>query len=153
MVANFVLESSDEIRGFILRQVAVRAAPLVHQIGLVGRLEPGRVVTLAAPFAENLRGNRLVVGALNAVTAAVVGVILNLAVWFSLHTVFREVRSMHGPGFSVDVPVIGSLDPAALLLSLAAILATLRFGAGLATVLGGCAAAGFLLYLAGYATG
>jgi len=110
-------------------------------------------VFLAAPFAENLRGNRLVVGALNAVTAAVVGVILNLAVWFSLHTVFREVRSMHGPGFSVDVPVIGSLDPAALLLSLAAILATLRFGAGLATVLGGCAAAGFLLYLAGYATG
>lgn len=36
------------------RWVAVRAAPLVHQIGLVGRLEPGRVVTLAAPFAGNV---------------------------------------------------------------------------------------------------
>jgi chromate transporter len=49
--------------------------------------------------------------------------------------------------------VLTSLDPAALLLSLAAIVATLRFGAGLATVLGGCAAAGLVLYLAGFATG
>ncbi len=51
------------------------------------------------------------------------------------------------------MPVLSSLDPAALVLSLAAIVATLRFGAGLATVLGGCAAAGLLLHLAGYATG
>ena len=110
-------------------------------------------VFLAAPFAEALRGNAQVVGALNAVTAAVVGVILNLAVWFSLHTIFREVQSVRAPGFAFDVPVLSSLDPAALVLSLAAIVATLRFGAGLATVLGGCAAAGLLLHLAGYATG
>ncbi|MCJ2025384.1 chromate efflux transporter [Methylobacterium sp. J-067] len=110
-------------------------------------------VFLAAPFAEALRGNPRVVGALNAVTAAVVGVILNLAVWFSLHTIFREVQSVRAPGLAFDVPVLSSLDPAALVLSLAAIVATLRFGAGLATVLGGCAAAGLLLHLAGYATG
>ena len=110
-------------------------------------------VFLAAPFAEALRGNARVVGALNAVTAAVVGVILNLAVWFSLHTIFREVRPVRGLGLAFEVPVLSSLDPAALLLSLAAIVATLRFGAGLATVLGGCAAAGLLLHLAGYATG
>lgn len=110
-------------------------------------------VFLAAPFAEALRGNPRVVGALNAVTAAVVGVILNLAVWFSLHTIFREVRPLRAPGLAFDVPVLTSLDPAALALSLTAIVATLRFGAGLATVLGGCAAAGLLLHLAGYATG
>lgn len=110
-------------------------------------------VFLAAPFAEALRGNPRVVGALNAVTAAVVGVILNLAVWFSLHTIFREVQTVRAPGLAFDVPVLTSLDPAALVLSLAAIVATLRFGAGLATVLGGCAAAGLLLHLAGYATG
>lgn len=106
-------------------------------------------VFLAAPSAEALRGNRLVAGALNAVTAAVVGVILNLAVWFSLHTIFREVRVVHG----LDVPVLHSLDPAALALSVMAIVATLRLGAGLATILGGCAAAGLALHLAGYATG
>ncbi|WP_342164234.1 chromate efflux transporter [Methylobacterium sp. SD21] len=110
-------------------------------------------VFLAAPFAEALRGNPRVVGALNAVTAAVVGVILNLAVWFSLHTIFREVQPVRVPGLAFDLPVLTSLDPAALVLSLAAIVATLRFGAGLATVLGGCAAAGLLLHLAGYATG
>ncbi|MCJ2014622.1 chromate efflux transporter [Methylobacterium sp. J-076] len=110
-------------------------------------------VFLAAPFAEALRGNARVVGALNAVTAAVVGVILNLAVWFSLHTIFREVQPVRGLGFALDVPVMGSLDPAALALSLVAVVATLRFGLGLATVLGGCAAAGLMLYLAGYATG
>lgn len=110
-------------------------------------------VFLAAPFAETLRGNRLVAGALNAVTAAVVGVILNLAVWFSLHTIFREVRVVRGLGFVFNVPVLGSLDPAALVLSAAAIVATLRLGAGLATVLSGCAAAGLALHLAGFATG
>ncbi|MFC6788584.1 chromate efflux transporter [Methylobacterium komagatae] len=110
-------------------------------------------VFLAAPFAEALRGNGQVVGALNAVTAAVVGVILNLAVWFFLHTIFREVQPLRGLGLTLDLPVLGSLDPAALLLSLAAIVATLRFKAGLATVLGGCAAAGVILYLAGFATG
>lgn len=110
-------------------------------------------VFLAAPFAEALRGNARVVGALNAVTAAVVGVILNLAVWFSLHTIFREVQPVRGLGLAFDVPILSSLDPAALVLSLAAIVATLRFGAGLATVLGGCAAAGLLLHFAGYPTG
>lgn len=110
-------------------------------------------VFLAAPFAEALRGNRAVAGALSAVTAAVVGVILNLAVWFSLHTIFHEVRPVRGFGLAFDLPVLGSLDPAALILSVAAIVATLRLGAGLVPVLAGCAAAGLALHLVGYATG
>ena len=51
-----------------------------------------------APFIEELRGNRKLAGALAAITAAVVGVILNLSVWFALHVLFGKVTEMHlGP--------------------------------------------------------
>jgi chromate transporter len=48
-----------------------------------------------APFVEQLRSNRRLSGALAAITAAVVGVILNLSVWFALHVVFVRVEEMH----------------------------------------------------------
>jgi chromate transporter len=44
-----------------------------------------------APFIEQLRANRRLAGALAAITAAVVGVVLNLSVWFALHVVFGQV--------------------------------------------------------------
>jgi chromate transporter len=51
-----------------------------------------------APFVERLRANRQLSGALAAITAAVVGVILNLSVWFALHVLFGTVTEMHaGP--------------------------------------------------------
>ena len=51
-----------------------------------------------APFVEQLRGNRRLSGALAAITAAVVGVILNLTVWFALHVLFGRVTEQHaGP--------------------------------------------------------
>jgi chromate transporter len=51
-----------------------------------------------APFIEPLRANRRLSGALAAITAAVVGVILNLSVWFALHVLFGKVAEMHaGP--------------------------------------------------------
>jgi chromate transporter len=59
-----------------------------------------------APFIEDLRGNRRLAGALSAITAAVVGVILNLAVWFALHVLFRNISEFHlGPLrlFAIDV--------------------------------------------------
>ena len=46
--------------------------------------------SLGAPFVETLRGNKALSAALAAITAAVVGVILNLAVWFALHTLFAR---------------------------------------------------------------
>lgn len=45
-------------------------------------------IFLSAPFVEDLRGNIRLAAALRAVTAAVVGVILNLAVWFGFHVLF-----------------------------------------------------------------
>jgi chromate transporter len=106
-------------------------------------------IFLGAPFIERLRGNRALAGALSAITAAVVGVILNLALWFAIHTLFREVVPVQGFGFSLELPVLSSVNVWALLLSLAAIVAMFRFQVGMITTLAACSAAGVLLYLAG----
>ncbi|WP_035715707.1 chromate efflux transporter [Azorhizobium doebereinerae] len=102
-------------------------------------------IFLGAPYMEALRGNRRLSSALSAITAAVVGVILNLALWFSIHVVFREVRELHVLGLSPDVPVLSSLDWRAAVLALAALVAMLRFKAGMLPTLAACAAAGAVL--------
>ncbi len=101
-------------------------------------------IFLGAPFVEKLRGNRALSAALSAITAAVVGVVLNLAVWFALHTLFREVREVEAGPLSFDFPVAASVDPAACALAAAALVATFRFRLGAPVVLAGCAAAGML---------
>ena len=106
-------------------------------------------IFLGAPFIEGLRGNKALSGALSAITAAVVGVILNLAVWFALHTWFRDTAAVHAAGFSFDMPVLRSLDPWAAGLSAAAVVAIFRFRAGMMPTLLACAAAGVALHLAG----
>jgi chromate transporter len=105
-------------------------------------------IFLGAPFVEALRGNRALGGALAAITAAVVGVILNLALWFALHVLFGEVRAVEGFGMSLDVPVLATVDPVALVLTLAATVAVFQFGIGMITVLAACSAAGVLYFLA-----
>ena len=106
-------------------------------------------IFLGAPFVERLRGNRALAGALSAITAAVVGVVLNLAIWFAVHSLFaRTVRVSAGPvGF--DAPVLASADLWALGLAAVAAIAAFRFKSGVATLIGGSAAAGVALYLAG----
>ena len=102
-------------------------------------------IFLGAPYIEALRGNRALSGALSAITAAVVGVILNLAVWFALHTWF----SAAAPILGFEVPMWWSLDPWAFGLSMAAVLAIFRFRVGMIPTLLGCAAAGVVLHWAG----
>jgi chromate transporter len=106
-------------------------------------------IFLGAPFVEALRGNRALSAALSAVTAAVVGVILNLTVWFALHAWFRELDPVHALGFSFDAPVLRSVQPWAVALSLAAMVAVFRFKAGMLGTLAGCSLAGVLLYVVG----
>jgi chromate transporter len=106
-------------------------------------------IFLGAPFIEVLRGNKALNGALSAITAAVVGVVLNLAIWFALHTVFRDVTPVHGYGLAFDMPVLASVDPWALALSVAAIIAIFRFKVGMITTLLACSAVGIILHLAG----
>jgi chromate transporter len=105
-------------------------------------------IFLGAPFVETIRGNRALAAALAVITAAVVGVILNLAVWFGLHVLFGEVREVKGFGLSLDIPVLSTIDPAALVLTLAAILAVFRFKIGMIPVLAACSTAGVLYFLA-----
>jgi chromate transporter len=106
-------------------------------------------IFLGAPFIETMRGNKGLAGALSAITAAVVGVILNLSIWFALHTVFRETVPMQSFGLSFDAPVWSSIDIAALMLAIAAAIAIFRFNIGMLTVLAGSCVAGVVLRLAG----
>jgi chromate transporter len=106
-------------------------------------------IFLGAPFIEVLRGNKALTGALSAITAAVVGVIMNLAIWFALHVLFGQVDNWQGYGFAVNVPVWQSVQVPAVILTLAAILATFRFGTRMIPTLAACSLAGMLFYIAG----
>lgn len=102
-------------------------------------------IFVGAPWVEWLRGNHAWSAALSTITAAVVGVVLNLSLWFTLHVLFAEVGSWTGPGgVALPVPVWSSLDPAALAISAVAMVATLRFHVGTLKVLAASAMAGIL---------
>lgn len=106
-------------------------------------------IFLGAPFIEMMKGNKALAGALSAITAAVVGVILNLSIWFAIHTIFREVVPVHNYGLSFEMPVIASVDFAALGLSMIAAAAIFHFKLGMLTVLVGACFAGPLLRVTG----
>jgi chromate transporter len=104
-------------------------------------------IFLGAPYIERLSGNKQISAALTAVTAAVVGVILNLAVWFGLHTLFREVGTLVAGPLNLAWPVWSSLDPLAVILSLIAVAALFRFRIGMIPTLALCGALGFAIRL------
>jgi chromate transporter len=108
-------------------------------------------IFLGAPYIETLRGNKGLAGALTAITAAVVGVILNLSIWFALHTLFRQTTPFRSLGLWFDMPVWSSLDIAAFALAAAAATAIFRFNIGMLWVLAGSCAAGAALRLTGMA--
>lgn len=106
-------------------------------------------IFVGAPYIERLRGNTGLAGALSAITAAVVGVILNLSIWFALHTLFRQTVPVHAFPLAFDRPVLTSVDIPALVLSIAAATAIFRLKLGMLTVLAASCAAGVALRLAG----
>ncbi|HKT76592.1 MAG TPA: chromate efflux transporter [Sphingobium sp.] len=97
-----------------------------------------------APFIERLRGNKALSSALTAITAAVVGVILNLALWFAIHTLFGQVRPVTR---TLDLPVLASINIPAALLAAGALVAVFRFRVGMLPVLGSCALIGAVYVL------
>jgi chromate transporter len=99
-----------------------------------------------APYIEAIGKRPRLAGALGAITAAVVGVILNLSVWFGLHVIFGNVERLAGLWFRPWVPDWANLDWQALALSLAAALALLRFRFGIVKTLALCAALGLALW-------
>jgi len=104
-------------------------------------------IFLGGPYIEALIGNRSLNAALSAITAAVVGVILNLAVWFALHTLFARVSVWQGYGFNVSVPDVSSVNVAALVLAAAAVVAMFRFKIGMIPTMLGCSIAGLIYFL------
>ncbi len=106
-------------------------------------------VFAGAPYIERLRANTAVSAALAGVTAAVVGVIGNLALWFGMHFLFSEVAPFKLGVLRGEWPVWSSLQIWALILSLLAAVMLLRFKLGLFKVLGTCVAAGMAVVLLG----
>ncbi|MEQ8284143.1 chromate efflux transporter [Thalassospira sp.] len=106
-------------------------------------------IFLGAPFIERLRDNHHLTAALTAITAAVVGVILNLAVWFGLHVVFAKLYPVTGFGLDFVVPELASVNGAAAALTLLALLAVFWFRIGTIKVLGLCAVFGVIFGQAG----
>ena len=109
-------------------------------------------IFVGAPYIEQLRGNKPLSGALSAITAAVVGVVLNLAIWFAVHTVFRRTLHIGSFGLSFDAPIPASLDVWSLILALGAAIAIFRFKAGMIPTLAASCVASVVFYALGVVT-
>jgi chromate transporter len=106
---------------------------------------PMMLIFAGAPFVESLRANQRLSGALAAVTAAVVGVILNLTLWFALHVLFSRVVEMRYGPLRAYVPELATLDWKAGMLALIAAALMLRMHRGLVETVAVMAALGILL--------
>jgi chromate transporter len=104
-------------------------------------------VFLGAPWIERMQGSRVLAGGLAAVTAAVVGVIANLALWFALHVLFAARETLAIGPLEVDLPVPASFEPLAAGLALLAAFALFRFRLGIVATLALTAACGLALAL------
>ncbi len=94
-------------------------------------------IFLGAPWMETLRNNRALSGSLGAISAAVVGVILNLATWFAIHALFTRVTVLPGPlGSRLLLPDPRSLDPAAAAIAALSLVLLLRVKLGMLPTLG-----------------
>lgn len=169
------LSASDMVRGLALAETT--PGPLIMVVQFVafvaayrhpGALNPwlagslGAAITvwvtfvpcflfifLGAPYVERLRGNRAVASALAGITAAVVGVIANLALYFAVHTLFEDDLERSWGPVTLDTPVLNSVRPVAV--ALAVLAGVLIFAAkwSVLRTLGVCAALGLLAGLFG----
>ena len=101
-------------------------------------------IFLGAPYVERLRGNAPLSAALTGITAAVVGVIANLAVYFALHTLFASSSQVSLGGLRLEVPELGSVQPVAVVIALVAAVLVFRLRWSVLRTLGVCAALGAL---------
>jgi chromate transporter len=106
-------------------------------------------IFLGAPYVERLRENRAVAAALSAITAAVVGVMLNLAAWFAIHVLFAVVREERLYGVRWLIPEPDSVRSASLVVAVVAAVLLIRYRIGALPVIGAAAAAGVVLHLLG----
>ena len=106
-------------------------------------------VFVGAPFVERLRGNHGLSAALTGITAAVVGVIANLAVFFAVHTLFSETREVSTGPISLELPELASVKPVSVAIAVIAAFLLFRLKWSVLRTLGACAALGLLAGVAG----
>jgi chromate transporter len=104
-------------------------------------------ILLGAPYVERLRGNRGLSTALIGITAAVVGVIASLALYFALHTLFEDTTRVTTGPFDFEVPQLASVQWAALAITVLGCVMVFRLGSSVLRTLGACAAAGLAVGL------
>ena len=108
-------------------------------------------IFLGGPYVERVRESRALRGALAGITAAVVGVVLNLAVWFALHVLFARFAERSVGALILHVPVWSTLSLPAAAIALGAAIAALRFHVPMFRLLAGCTLAGVALHALGLA--
>lgn len=101
-------------------------------------------IFLGAPYVERLRGNHALTAALTGITAAVVGVIANLAVYFAVHTLWTRTRTVDWGPMSADLPVWTSYDVVAWVIAIAAAIMLFALRWSVLRTLGICAVLGIL---------
>jgi chromate transporter len=99
-----------------------------------------------APFAETVRANKYISGALSGISAAVLGIIASLALWFASHVIFEANSPIALPwGAIVDVPILQSLNPHAAIIALAAGVTLIRYKVNVVWVILGSGLLGIAL--------
>ncbi len=106
-------------------------------------------IFLGAPYVERLRGNQAISAALTGITAAVVGVIANLALYFALHTLFRRTSEFVAGPVHLQLPDVGTLRPVALAITIAAVVMIFKMNWSVLRTLGVCALLGLVAAVAG----
>jgi chromate transporter len=107
-------------------------------------------IFLGAPYVERLRGNQAISAALTGITAAVVGVIANLGVYFALHTLFRDTSTTGWGPIQVTLPDLGTLRPLAVVITLAALLMIFWLRWSVLRTLGACSLLGLATALTSF---
>jgi len=106
-------------------------------------------IFLGGPYIESLRGNKSLSTALTAITAAIVGVVLNLAVWFGIHVAFAKVGEQSFGPLRIYVPDWNTVEIAAVILAVMAMVAMLRFKVGMIPTLTASTVLGTAMFYAG----
>ena len=101
-------------------------------------------IFVGAPYVERLRGNKSLSSALTGITAAVVGVIANLAIYFATATLFDQTHEYDWGPLHLDLPNLTSLQPLALGIGAAAMVMIFRLKWSVLRTLGACATLGLL---------
>jgi chromate transporter len=106
-------------------------------------------IFLGAPYVERLRGNQAISAALAGITAAVVGVIANLAYYFAIHTLWRQTTTIDTGPLHLTVPQLGTLRPVSATIAAIAAMLVFRLHWSVLRVLGVCASLGLIAALLG----